>query len=236
MPLPNLHPLGQIYKGSKRNTELEKVKWRTVSQYTAVALLSTAFTSLQADKVASKYGGMHRGTKNVASFSEAELRRRSLHLTTFHFTSRFNCFGRDYTQEIQGLVRNQNFRTECIIGSQRWLYKVRWMQFTHLLPIANFNPPPVYAQSLPFKIDNQNAAKPLASPMRATRPAQLIHNLFTTKVSYTLETIQYYNSVLYIYVFIWETKKNSTMLLITLLQHAPSNDQPTNQINETSHR
>jgi hypothetical protein len=26
MPLPNLHPLGQIYKGSKRNTELEKVK------------------------------------------------------------------------------------------------------------------------------------------------------------------------------------------------------------------
>lgn len=75
------------------------------------------------------------------------------------------------------------------------------MQFTHLLPTANFNPP-VYAQSLPFKLDNQHAAKPIVSPMRATRPAQLIHNLFTAKVSYTLETMQYYNSVLYVYVFI----------------------------------
>ena len=67
-------------------------------------------------------------------------------------------------------------------------------QSTDLLLTANFNHLPTYASPSPSNSDNQNAVTLLVSPTRATRPAQLIHNLFTTSFI-PLETKQYYNFV-----------------------------------------
>jgi hypothetical protein len=121
---------------------------------------------------------------NDASFSEAELRRlRPLHITArnVQFYLKLQLLWPRLQSRNSCLVWNQHFRTLSIIARHRCLYKVRRMQSTDLLLTANFNHPPTYASPSPSNSDNQNAVTLLVSPTRATRPAQLIHNLFTTK-------------------------------------------------------
>lgn len=55
--------------------------------------------------------------------------------------------------------------------------------------------PHLRSKSVPLKLDNQNAVTLLVSPIRTTRPAQLI--ICSPQSFIPLETMQYYNFVFY---------------------------------------